>query len=434
MNRKRVVLLGSTGSIGESALKVARDIPDRMEIVALAANTSAAKLAAQANEFRPAAVCVVDETKVEELRSALNYTPQLLAGENGLSEIAATADADMVLISIVGTGGLRPALAAIAAGKNLAVASKEILVMAGEIVMGAAVKKGIRVLPVDSEHNAIFQCLDGRTAGRSERRTSNAERRTSNEEQNSSAFDGQRSTFDVPDVRRLILTASGGPFRETRAEEFAAITVEQALRHPTWNMGPKVTIDSATLFNKGLEMIEARWLFGVEMSRVEVVIHPQSIVHSMVEFADGSVLAQMSHSDMCFPIQYAVTWPDRVPNSLAPLDFGKLQKLEFATPRYNDFPALNLARHAGEAGGTLPAVLNAANEIAVAAFLAKRLPFTGIWELVEKVMNRHRSVAEADLDAILAADQWARREAASSIQMEESGKQENRKKHKGQAS
>nr|MBA2743425.1 1-deoxy-D-xylulose-5-phosphate reductoisomerase [Chthoniobacterales bacterium] len=201
-----------------------------------------------------------------------------------------------------------------------------------------------------------------------------------------------------------------------------------------WNMGPKVTIDSATLFNKGLEMIEARWLFGVEMSRVEVVIHPQSIVHSMVEFADGSVLAQMSHSDMCFPIQYAVTWPDRVPNSLAPLDFGKLQKLEFATPRYNDFPALNLARHAGEAGGTLPAVLNAANEIAVAAFLAKRLPFTGIWELVEKVMNRHRSVAEADLDAILAADQWARREAASSIHMDELGKQENRKKHKGQAS
>jgi 1-deoxy-D-xylulose-5-phosphate reductoisomerase len=217
--------------------------------------------------------------------------------------------------------------------------------------------------------------------------------------------------LDVSDVRRLILTASGGPFREKPAEEFASITVEQALRHPTWNMGPKVTIDSATLFNKGLEMIEARWLFGVEMSRVEVVIHPQSIVHSMVEFADGSVLAQMSHSDMCFPIQYAVTWPDRVPNSLAPLDFGKLQKLEFAEPRYNDFPALNLARHAGEVGGTLPAVLNAANEIGVAAFLANRLPFTGIWELVEKVMNRHRSVAEADLDAILAADQWARAEA-----------------------
>ncbi len=195
-------------------------------------------------------------------------------------------------------------------------------------------------------------------------------------------------------------------------------------------MGPKITIDSATLFNKGLEMIEARWLFGVEMARVEVVVHPQSIVHSMVEFADGSVLAQMSHSDMCFPIQYAVTWPERVANSLAPLDFGKLQMLEFATPRYDDFPALNLARRAGEVGGTMPAVLNAANEIAVAAFLDKRLPFPGIWELVDKVMNRHHPVAEADLDAILAADHWARGEAASSIQMEESGKQENRKKPK----
>ena len=381
MNRKRVVVLGATGSIGESALKVARDIPERMEIVGLAANTSARKLARQANEIRPASVCIVDETKADELRAALNYTPRVLVGEAGLSEIAANGDAEMVLISIIGTGGLRPALAAIAAGKDLAVASKEILVMAGEIVMGAAAAQGVRVLPVDSEHNAIFQCLDGRAS----------------------------------EVRRLILTASGGPFRETPAEQFSSITVEQALRHPTWNMGQKITIDSATLFNKGLEMIEARWLFGVEMSRVEVVVHPQSIVHSMVEFADGSVLAQMSHSDMCFPIQYAVTWPERVPNSLAPLDFGKLEKLEFATPRYDDFPALNLARQAGNAGGTLPAVLNAANEIAVAAFLEKRLPFPGIWEVVGEVMNRHRSVAEADLDAILAADQWARAEAAALV-------------------
>ena len=413
MSRKRVVVLGSTGSIGESALKVARDIPDRMEVVGLAANTSATKLAAQANELRPGSVCIVDVTKAEELRKALNYTPKLFVGEQGLSDIAATADADMVLISIVGTGGLRPALAAIEAGKDLAVASKEILVMAGEIVMRAAAAKGIRVLPVDSEHNAIFQCLD---RGASFQLA----------ESNRSQVGNLRR-----DVRRLILTASGGPFRETPADQFDSITVEQALRHPTWNMGPKITIDSATLFNKGLEMIEARWLFGVEMSRVEVVVHPQSILHSMVEFADGSVLAQMSHSDMCFPIQYAVTWPERVANSLAPLDFGKLQILEFATPRYDDFPALNLARRAGEFGGTMPAVLNAANEVAVAAFLDKRLPFPGIWELVDKVMNRHRPVAEADLDAILAADQWARREAASSIQMEESGKQENRKKHKG---
>jgi 1-deoxy-D-xylulose-5-phosphate reductoisomerase len=213
------------------------------------------------------------------------------------------------------------------------------------------------------------------------------------------------------DVRRLILTASGGPFRQTSSSEFESITVEQALKHPTWNMGPKITIDSATLFNKGLEMIEAHWLFGVEMKRVEVVIHPQSIVHSMVEFSDGSVLAQLSHSDMCFPIQYAVTWPERVPNSLPPLDFGKVRQLEFATPRYEDFPALNLARRAGETGGTLPAVLNAANEIAVSAFLERKISFPRIWQTVAAVMDRHTNVAHPDLDAILRADQWARQEA-----------------------
>ncbi|MDQ6940081.1 MAG: 1-deoxy-D-xylulose-5-phosphate reductoisomerase, partial [Verrucomicrobiota bacterium] len=207
----------------------------------------------------------------------------------------------------------------------------------------------------------------------------------------------------------------GGPFRKLPNEQFESINREQALKHPTWNMGPKITIDSATLFNKGLEMIEARWLFDVEMARVEVVIHPQSIVHSMVEFTDGSVLAQLSHSDMCFPIQYAVTWPERVPNSLAPLDFGKLGALEFETPRYDDFPALNLARRAGETGGTLPAVLNAANEIAVSAFLEKRLAFPGIWQSVREIMDRHTPVAQPDLDAILAADQWARAEAAALI-------------------
>ena len=390
MKRKRVVVLGATGSIGESALKVAHDIPERMEIVGLAANSNAAKLAAQANRVRPKAVCLVDESKLGELRSALEYQPQIFSGENGLIEIACLDEAEMVLVAVVGTGGLRPALAAIEAGKDLAVASKEILVMAGEIVMGAAGEKGVQVLPVDSEHNAIFQCLD-----------SQRERPTSNEE---------------GDVRRLILTASGGPFRNTPNEQFESITVEQALRHPTWNMGPKITIDSATLFNKGLEMIEAHWLFGVEMKRVEVVIHPQSIVHSMVEFADGSVLAQLSHSDMCFPIQYAVTWPERVPNSLPPLDFGKLSKLEFATPRYDDFPALNLARRAGDAGGTLPAVLNASNEIAVAAFLARRISFPRIWQTVEEVMNRHSPVAQPTLDAILRADQWARGEAAECVE------------------
>ena len=382
MKRKRVVVLGATGSIGESTLKVARDIPERMEIVGLAANSNAEKLAATANQTRAQFICLVDETKIDILRRALEYEPRIFTGEAGLREIACLTDADMVLVAIVGTGGLRPALAAIQAGKHLAVASKEILVMAGEIVMREARDKGVNVLPVDSEHNAIFQCLEGKSSS---------------------------------DVRRIILTASGGPFRETARGDFDSITPEQALKHPTWNMGPKITIDSATLFNKGLEMIEAHWLFGVEMDRVEVVIHPQSIVHSMVEFTDASTLAQLSYSNMCFPIQYAVTWPDRVPNTLPSLDFSKLSKLEFFTPRYEDFPALNLARRAGETGGTFPAVMNAANEIAVAAFLERRMRFPDIWHVVKEVMNRHTAVAHADLDAILQADQWARNEAQGCV-------------------
>ena len=403
MKRKRVVVLGATGSIGESALKVAHDIPDRMEIVGLAANSNAQKLAVAANRVRPQAVGLVDESKIDILRGALEYKPQIFAGEEGLREIACLTNADIVLVAIVGTGGLRPALAAIEAGKDLAVASKEILVMAGEIVMREACDNGVHVLPVDSEHNAIFQCLEGKFSGNGKRPTLNAERPIAKSES---------SAFDVSDVRRIILTASGGPFRETPRTDFDAITPEQALKHPTWNMGRKITIDSATLFNKGLEMIEAHWLFGVEVRRVEVVIHPQSIVHSMVEFSDGSVLAQLSHSDMCFPIQYAVTWPDRVPNTLPPLDLGKLSKLEFFPPRYDDFPALNLARRAGETGGTLPAVMNAANEIAVTAFLDRQVHFPRIWQIVEEAMNRHTRVAHPDLDAILRADQWARAEAA----------------------
>jgi 1-deoxy-D-xylulose-5-phosphate reductoisomerase len=407
MKRKRVVSLGATGSIGHSALKVAQDIPERMEIVGLAANSNAEKLAAAANQTRAPFVCLVDETKIDMLRHALEYKPRIFSGEIGLREIACLTDADMVLVAIVGTGGLRPALAAIEAGKDLAVASKEILVMAGEIVMREARDNRVHVLPVDSEHNAIFQCLEGK------RSTLNAQRLTSKSE--GLALDVGRWTLDVSDVRRIILTASGGPFRETSRKDFDSITPEQALKHPTWNMGPKITIDSATLFNKGLEMIEAHWLFGVEMDRVEVVIHPQSIVHSMVEFADGSTLAQLSYSNMRFPIQYAVTWPDRVPNTLPPLDFSKLSRLEFFTPRYDDFPALNLARRAGETGGTLPAVMNAANEIAVAAFLNRQVRFPDIWRIVEEVMNRHTPVAHCDLDAILQADQWARNEAQGCV-------------------
>lgn len=399
MKRKRVVILGATGSIGESALKVARDVPERMEIVGLAAKSNAQKLAEAANEVRPESVCLVDETRIDVLRRALDYQPRIFSGEVGLLEIACLTNADMVLVAIVGTAGLRPALAAIEAGKDLAVASKEILVMAGEIVMREARENSVHVLPVDSEHNAIFQCLEsGRGLSAPKDRGPEA-----------------APTFQSSDVRRIILTASGGPFRETPRKDFDSITPEQALKHPTWNMGPKITIDSATLFNKGLEMIEAHWLFGVEMDRVEVVIHPQSIVHSMVEFADGSTLAQLSYSNMRFPIQYAVTWPDRVPNTLPPLDFSKLSKLEFFTPRYDDFPALNLARRAGETGGTLPAVMNAANEIAVAAFLNRQVRFPDVWHIVEEVMNRHAPVAHPDLDAILQADQWARNEAQGCV-------------------
>ena len=397
MNRKRVVILGATGSIGESALKVARDIPERMEIVGLAAKSNAQKLAAAANEVRPESVCLVDETQIDILRKSLDYQPRIFSGTAGLLQIACLTGADIVLVAIVGTGGLRPALAAIKAGKNLAVASKEILVMAGEIVMREARENGVHVLPVDSEHNAIFQCLEPARVR--------------------AARDG--GVASPTDIRRIILTASGGPFRETPRAAFDSITPEQALKHPTWNMGPKITIDSATLFNKGLEMIEAHWLFGVEMKRVEVVIHPQSIVHSMVEFTDGSTLAQLSYSNMCFPIQYAVTWPERVPNTLPPLDFSKLSKLEFSTPRYDDFPALNLARRAGETGGTLPAVMNAANEMAVAAFLDQKVRFPEIWRIVEQVMNRHTPVAHPNLDAILRADQWARAQAQGCVQSAE---------------
>ncbi|MGB3121577.1 MAG: 1-deoxy-D-xylulose-5-phosphate reductoisomerase [Verrucomicrobiales bacterium] len=381
---KNVVVLGSTGSIGESALRVARDIPDRMRLVGLAANRSADKLARQIAETGVKRACLNDPAGYRALRSEVPGSVTLHSGPDGLVELATLPEADLVLIAIVGTEGLRPALAAIEAGKDIAVASKEILVLAGEAVMEAARRRGVRVLPVDSEHNAIYQCLEGR---------------------------------DPSEVSRLILTASGGPFRKTPREELAAVTIAQALKHPTWEMGRKITIDSATLFNKGLEMIEARWLFDVAMDRVDVIVHPQSIIHSMVEFIDGSVLAQLSVTDMCFPIQYAVTWPERVPNTLPPLDFAQLARLDFEAPRWADFPALRLAREAGERGGTLPAVLNAANEVAVAAFLDNSLSFPRIWETVEETMGAHPTTDHPTLDEILAADCWAREKARNLTQL-----------------
>ena len=378
-SRRKVLLLGSTGSIGTSALKVAQDIPERMEIVGLAAQRSVEALVQQVRETGVKQVALTDEAAAARARALLPSDVTLHVGTRGLVDLVRASDADMVLVAIVGVAGLAPALAAIEEGKHLAVASKEILVMAGEAVMEAARRKGVNVLPVDSEHNAIFQCLEGHRHS---------------------------------EVRRILLTASGGPFRQLPADQLPQVTVAQALKHPTWSMGRKISIDSATLFNKGLEMIEARWLFDVPMSRIEVVVHPQSIVHSMVEFSDNSVIAQLSHSDMCFPIQYAVTWPDRVPNNLRPLDFAKLAALHFEAPREQDFPALNLARHAGEVGGTLPAVLNAANEVAVEAFLNGLTSFPAIWQTVARVMAKHDVIQHPTLEALIDADAWARREAA----------------------
>jgi 1-deoxy-D-xylulose-5-phosphate reductoisomerase len=382
MKKRRVTLLGATGSIGDSAIKVAETIPHHMEIVGMAASRNAAKLAEAANRLRPSAVCLCDSAALSELRRQLAYAPEILSGAEGLVELATRADTDLLLVAIIGTAGLRPTLAAIAAGKDLAIASKEILVMAGQIVMTEAKKQGIKVIPVDSEHNAIFQCLDGREAHT---------------------------------IKNLILTASGGPFRTLPAEELSRISVEQALHHPTWKMGPKITIDSATLFNKGLEMIEAHWLFGVSMEQVQVVVHPQSIVHSLVEFADGSMLAQLSHSDMCFPIQYAITWPERVPNSLPPLRLSQVGQLNFEEPRSKDFPALDLARRAGQEGGVSPAVLNAANEVAVQAFLEGRIRFPQIWATVERSMNQAENFASPTLDDIIRADALARVHAREAL-------------------
>jgi 1-deoxy-D-xylulose-5-phosphate reductoisomerase len=375
MRKRRVILLGSTGSIGTSAIKVAESIPDRMEIVGMAARQNAAALAKSANRLRPPHLCLVDPAQLPDLHNRLNYRPEIFTGEDGLEALARIEGADLVLVAIIGTAGFYPAMGAIETGKDLAVASKEILVMAGEIVMRHAREKGVRVLPVDSEHNAIFQCVEGKPGHH---------------------------------IRNLILTASGGPFRTWPAEKLASVTVADALKHPTWNMGQKITIDSATLFNKGLEMIEARWLFDVSMSQVQVVVHPQSIVHSMVEFVDGSILAQLSHSDMCFPIQYAVTWPDRVSHSLEPLRLSELGRLDFEEPRYDVFPALNLARRAGENGGVLPAILNAANEEAVKAFLQGQIPFPRIWSLVENAMEQVESFARPSLNDIMEADAKAR--------------------------
>jgi 1-deoxy-D-xylulose-5-phosphate reductoisomerase len=380
---KKVILLGSSGSIGESTCKVARALPEKMKLVGLGVAKSTDRMLEQAKEFGVKALAVSDPQAAEKVKSRLSQGTQFYPGAEGLARMVEETEADMVLVAIVGTAGLAPALAALRSGKDLAVASKEILVLAGSAVMAEAKKRKKQVLPVDSEHNAIFQCLVG-----------------ANEKE----------------VRKVILTASGGPFRQSSAQAMEKVTLAQALKHPTWSMGQKITIDSATMFNKGLEMIEAHWLFRLPMRQVDVVVHPQSIVHSLVEFIDGSVLAQLSVTDMCFPIQYAVTYPERMPSGLPPLELAKLGTLSFEQPDEVRFPALRLAREAGEQGGTLPGVLNAANEVAVEAFLAERISFPRIWGMVEEVMKKHRTEKEPSLEAIIDADRWARGEAKARLE------------------
>jgi 1-deoxy-D-xylulose-5-phosphate reductoisomerase len=372
---KQVVLLGSTGSIGTSTIKVAKDLPDRIRLIGLAAGRNVDLLRDQANQLQPTMIGMADSSSIDQLRHGLEPEIETVFGQDGLIQLATLPEADIVLIAIVGIAGLEPALAAIRAGKDIAVASKEILVMAGELVMQEAARYGVRVLAVDSEHSAIFQCLE-----------------------------------DKPEssVRSLWLTASGGPFRMLDKEAFDAITLEQALKHPSWVMGRKITIDSATMFNKGLEMIEARWLFNIGMDRVKVIVHPQSVVHSLVEFCDGSMIAQLSTPDMCLPIQYALTYPDRVSSDRVQTDLATIGSLTFQAPDEDRFPALKLARQAGLTCGTMPAVLNAANEVAVEAFCDRLVAFNDIWRMVSEVMGVHEVVPHPTLEQILAADQWAR--------------------------
>ena len=377
---RSLAILGSTGSIGRSALDVVRGLPGRFRVVALAARSRWKDLLRQVVEFTPKVVALSDGSAAAKLRSALAGRPvRVLSGEEGVIEAACLPDADIVLSAIVGAAGLRPTFEAIRAGKSIALANKETVVMAGDLVMREAARRGVEVLPVDSEHSAIFQAM----------------------------CCGKRD-----EVARVILTGSGGPFRKFSTRGLSRVTPRQALNHPTWRMGPKVTIDSATLMNKALEVFEAHYLFGLDVDRIEVLIHPQSIVHSLVEFVDGSVIAQMGVPDMRAPIQHALTWPDRMACSARRLDLTEVRELQFEKPDRKRFPALALGFEAARRGGTAPAALNAANEVAVQAFLDERLRFTDIAAVAAQVLKKHRFVEEPTLDEILAVDREARTSAA----------------------
>jgi 1-deoxy-D-xylulose-5-phosphate reductoisomerase len=379
---KRLAVVGSTGSIGQNTLRVVQHLSDRFQIFALAANSRVDRLAEQTAAFRPNVVAITDPNRVEEFRSRCTAmripVPEVVTGDRGLCQIASAGEVDIVVSAAVGAAGLAPTYSAVASGKTVALANKEAMVLAGELLRKTASRTGARLIPVDSEHSAVDQCLRSGEHG---------------------------------EVRRLILTASGGPFRETPAERFVKITPEEALNHPTWRMGKRITIDSATLLNKGLEVIEARWLFNIPPEKIDIMVHPQSIVHSMVEFVDGSVIAQLGTADMRQPIQYALTYPERLHSPVPSLDWSTVSRLDFALPDRQKFPCIGLAYRAIQMGGTAPAVLNAADEVVVQGFLERMIPFSAIPEIIAATLDAHVVHPADSLEAILKADAWARTEA-----------------------
>lgn len=377
---KKISILGSTGSIGSQTLDVVRHHPDRYQVVALAAGSNWSLLLEQIQEFQPKLVSVSDRETAEKLRMEVPNEVKVLYGEEGLIEAAAHTEAEFVVSAVVGSLGLKPVLKAIEAGKTIGLANKETLVSAGHIVTKTAAAHGTKIIPIDSEHSAIFQCLNGEPREK---------------------------------IKRIILTASGGAFRDKTRSELTDVTVEDALAHPNWSMGAKVTIDAATMANKGLEVIEAHWLFGLDYDRIDVVIHPESIIHSLVEFVDHSVMAQLGMPDMRVPIQYALTWPDRLESPAPALDLTQLGRLNFRKMDQKRFPCLKMAYDSGRAGGTYPTVFNAANEVAVHLFLERRIRFLEIEDLIAKVLEQHKPTKDPDLEDIFAADAWARKRAYS---------------------
>ena len=379
---KRLTIIGSTGSIGQNTLRVVEHLSHRFQIFALAANSAARQLAEQAAEFHPAVVALGDAGRVDEFQQRCRELkvsiPEIVTGESGLRKITSAADVDIVVSAAVGAAGIQPTYTAVASGKTVALANKEAMVIAGELLRKTAASTGARIIPVDSEHSALDQCLRS----------------------------GQRA-----EVRRLILTASGGPFRDTPHDRFSSITPEEALKHPTWKMGKRITVDSATLMNKGLEVIEARWLFDIPAEKIDIMVHPQSVMHSMVEFVDGSVVGQLGTADMRQPIQYALTYPERLSSPVPPLDWNLVSRLDFMQPDRRKFPCISLAYRAIEAGGTAPAVLNAADEIAVEAFLNRKISFSDIPKLIAGTLEAHKPNKADRLETIIEADTWARKYA-----------------------